>query len=348
MSRFESLLAELVNIESLTGEEEKVALFLADTLRADGYTVELIPIAPSSRRVNIYAYIGSTRSTKCLLTTHIDTVPPFIPFSGPDEHGIVHGRGTCDAKGAVVAQILAVKELVESGAVQEGDVAMMYVVGEEVDGVGMKAASKMGLHWDSIVFGEPTEGKLALGHKGILLFELSASGVACHSGYPHLGKSANHILIPVLSDFLKMSLPVDDLLGPSTVNIGTVHGGEAPNILAPSSTATISIRVSTAFDKLKASSLAILAQHPEINFKLLAEYGPPRLHSDVPGFQTINVGFGTDIPFLTGHNAPEIKKMLYGPGSIFVAHTSTEHVAMAELVKCKDGYKTLVLYCLGC
>ena len=119
------------------------------------------------------------------------------------------------------------------------------------------------------------------------------------------------------------------------------------NILSPSASATVSIRVSTAFEALKASALDAISRYPDINYRLLAEYGPPRLQSAVPGFDTIDVGFGTDIPFLTGHDAPEIKKILYGPGSIFVAHTNNEHVSLEALEKCKDGYKALSLYCLG-
>lgn len=169
-----SLLAELVNIESLTGNEGAVAKYLATYLKGLGFTVELIPIHPSSERTNVYAYIGSKRSTRCLLTTHIDTVPPFIPFSGPDEAGKMSGRGTCDAKGPAVAQMLAAKGLMDEGRIKEGDLGLLFVVGEEVDGVGMKAASEMGLKWENIVFGEPTEGKLALGHK-----------VACYSPRLH-------------------------------------------------------------------------------------------------------------------------------------------------------------------
>ncbi|KAF5364899.1 hypothetical protein D9758_008120 [Tetrapyrgos nigripes] len=192
----------------------------------------------------------------------------------------------------------------------------------------MKAASRMGLRWKYIIFGEPTEAKLALGHKGILLLQLSATGKPCHSGYPYLGSSANHDLIPVLNKFLQLELPVDTKLGPSTVNVGTMHGGEAPNILSPSATATISIRVSTSFEEVKSSAVSILSQHFSISYKILAEYLPQKLHSDVPGFETINIGYGTDIPFLEGHDTDDVKKFLYGPGSIFVAHTNEEHVSV--------------------
>ncbi|THU99017.1 Zn-dependent exopeptidase [Dendrothele bispora CBS 962.96] len=337
-----SLLSDLVNIPSLTGDEGKIADFLTSFLKNEGFTVELWPIHPGSERRNIYAYFGSTRTNKFLFTTHIDTVPPFIPFSGPDANQNVFGRGTCDAKGAAVVQIQAAKELFAESVVKEGDLALLLVVGEEIDGVGMKNASKMGLKWENIVFGEPTEGKLALGHKGILLLELSTTGKACHSGYPHLGSSANHALIPILKQFLDLELPTDSKLGPSTINIGTMHGGEAPNILSPSASATISIRVSTSFETIKTSALRILSEHPSVSYKILAEYPPPRLYSDVPGFETINVGFGTDIPFLEGHDVDNVKRFLYGPGSIFVAHTSEEFVSLGELEACKNGYKKLV------
>ncbi|KAK7457099.1 hypothetical protein VKT23_010401 [Stygiomarasmius scandens] len=337
-----SLLSDLVNIPSLTGEEGKVANHLASFLKNEGFTVELLPIYPGSERQNVYAYIGTTRNTKFLFTTHIDTVPPFIPFSGPDAEGKVFGRGTCDAKGSVVVQIQAAKELFQEGLLREGDLALLFVVGEEIDGAGMKAASRMGLKWKNIVFGEPTEGKLALGHKGILLLELSTTGKACHSGYPHLGLSANHLLIPVLNKLLDLELPVDPKLGPSTLNIGTIRGGEAPNILSASASATVSIRISTSFENVKASVSEILSGCPSVSYKILAEYPPPRLHSDVPGFETINVGYGTDIPFLEVHDADDVKRFLYGPGSIFVAHTSNESVLLKELDACKDGYKKLV------
>ncbi|TRM56991.1 hypothetical protein BD626DRAFT_635196 [Schizophyllum amplum] len=341
------LLHDLVNIESLTGNEGRVAAHLADVLRARGFTVELLPIAPESPRANVYAYLGDKRPARCLLTTHIDTVPPFIPFSGPDAEGKVYGRGTCDAKGAAVAMISAAERLVAAEQVKAGDLALLFVVGEEVDGAGMKAASELGLRWENIVFGEPTESRLALGHKGILLLRLQAKGHACHSGYPHLGHSANHTMVIMLSDILKLEFPTDPLLGPSSVNLGTISGGEAPNILSPSATATVSIRVSCEFDAVKRATLGLVAQHPEVSYEIVAEYPPPNIQSAVPGFDTINVGFGTDIPFLKYHDGPGVRKYLYGPGSIFLAHTSNEHVALADLETCAKGYMQLVLHCMS-
>ncbi|KAI5831397.1 Zn-dependent exopeptidase [Schizophyllum commune Tattone D] len=343
----ESLLRDLVDIESLTGDEGRVGEHLAGVLRAKGFTVELLPIATGSPRANVYAYLGDVRETRCLLTTHIDTVPPFIPFSGPDAEGKVYGRGTCDAKGAAVAMIEAAERLIAAKEVKPGDLALLFVVGEEVDGVGMKAASEIGLRWESIAFGEPTDSKLALGHKGILLLRLQAQGHACHSGYPHLGHSANHTLVTLLADILKLEFPRDPLLGPSSVNVGTISGGEAPNILSPSASATVSIRVACEFDTVKRETLALIGRHPEVSYEIVAEYPPPNIQSSVPGFDTINVGFGTDIPFLKYHDGPEVRKYLYGPGSIFLAHTANEHVALADLEACADGYRRLILHCLS-
>ena len=170
------LLESLINIDSTSEREHEIGVFLERTLRGLGYTAERIAIAPGSERHNVYAYLGPRREARVLLTAHMDTVPPQIPFSV--EGDMIRGRGACDDLGPLVAQLYAVEELRAEGRVRDGDVSFLFVVGEEKGGPGMIAANDMGLTWEAGIFAEPTEGKLGKGHKGNLVFELVAHGKA--------------------------------------------------------------------------------------------------------------------------------------------------------------------------
>jgi acetylornithine deacetylase len=179
------LLKSLMSIPSTSNHEEEIGLFLARTIRSLGYTVDYIPIAPGSMRHNIYAYLGSTRSTRVLLTAHMDTVPPHIPLCIDGD--IIRGRGACDDLGPLAAQIVAAEELRREGKIVEGDVGLLFVVGEENGGHGMLAANDMDVSWGAGIFAEPTESKLAKGHKGQVAFTLVATGKAWYvSGFPLL------------------------------------------------------------------------------------------------------------------------------------------------------------------
>jgi acetylornithine deacetylase len=228
----EALLAlhkALIEHESITSNEDGVAQFLVRYFESKNFTVETQDVAPypdsTKPRQNILAYVGKTRKTRTLVSSHIDTVPPFWKYERIGDE--IWGRGSVDAKGSVATQIIAVEELLAAGRLQEGEVALLYVVGEEVGGDGMKTANDLKLTWETVIFGEPTELKLASGHKGIISVDIKAKGRAGHSGYPELGKSANAMLIPALYALQQMQLPYSEKYGNTTLNIGRIEGGVA-------------------------------------------------------------------------------------------------------------------------
>ncbi|KAL4967842.1 M20 family metallopeptidase [Aspergillus stella-maris] len=333
------LLTKLMSIPSTSDEEQEIATFLATYLKSLGYTTELIPIAPNSNRCNVYAYIGKSRRTRVLLTSHMDTVPPHIPMTM--KNGIIYGRGACDDKGPLAAQIIALEELRSENAVKEGDASLLFVVGEEKGGPGMIAANEMGLSWEAGIFGEPTEGKLATGHKGHFVFEVFARGVPSHSGYPEKGKSATGALVRVLAELQEMAegLPVSELLGRSTFHAGQIQGGVAYNVLAAEASALCGIRVATGSEEIEKRVEEVVSRHPDVQFKKSFAYSETLLDFDVDGLETMPVAFGTDIPRLKGDH----KKYLYGPGSILDAHGENEQVSISDLIVCVAVYKELVL-----
>ncbi|KAJ3953215.1 hypothetical protein N0V92_010326 [Colletotrichum tropicale] len=286
-------------------------------LQSLGYTVERIPIAPGSNRHNVYAYLGSERTTRVLLTAHMDTVPPHIPLTIDGD--IIRGRGSSDDLGPLAAQILAAEELRKEGKVlEEGDIGLLFVVGEENGGHGMIAANDMGVTWESGIFAEPTESKLAKGHKGQVAFELIANGVACW--------------------------PESELLGPSTFNIGTLEGGEKHNIVAPSAKALCEVRMVCDLPGIKIKVADIVSRHPDIELKWVFEYPEALLDWEIDGFEAAPVAFGTDVPRLRAEFCKN--RVLYGPGSILVAHGPDEYIRVPELISSIDGYKKLVLHFL--
>lgn len=330
----------LVEIESITTHELAVAKLLAGYLKHAGLTVELQEVA--SNQFNVFAYLGTKRDTTVLLTSHIDTVPPYIPYSvnGSD----IYGRGTCDAKGLVATQVIAFLDLVHRNEVKEGDVSLLYVVGEETKGRGMKAASaKLGASWDVAIFGEPTENKLGVGHKGFLAFDVEVFGKASHSGYPELGLSATEILVPILYKLQNLQLPRLDLLGPSTLNVGLIEAGVALNVVPAHAKASVAIRVAADFDEVVRQVKEVVEVE---HVAPIDPYGthPQHLNFEVDGFDTIVLAYNTDVPNLT---LPLKKKFLYGPGSIHVAHGDDEHVANDDLLAAVDGYKRLVHHALA-
>jgi acetylornithine deacetylase len=330
---------DLVEIESISANEHSVGQFLKGYLESKNFTVELSNVGKG--RDNVYAYVGKKRETKVLLTSHIDTVPPYIPYSV--KGGKIYGRGTVDAKSCVAAMTIAVEELLSEGKVQEGDASLLFVVDEEVHGTGMKFANeKLGYkEWDSVIFGEPTEMKLGVGHKGILMVTLTAHGKAAHSGYPELGVSATETLIAALSELLNSTFPKSDLLGPTTVNIGKISGGVAANVLPAEASATIAVRVAS---DLKETNRIVYSLAKKYGLETSEYYGvePQYLDYQVDGFESIILAYSTDIPNLKG----SFKRYLYGPGSIHVAHGADEHVPITELEDSVRGYKALLLHSL--
>ncbi|KPM46537.1 hypothetical protein AK830_g69 [Neonectria ditissima] len=331
------LLQQLMAIPSTSEEEHEIGVFLAQYLKSLKYSVDLIPIATNSDRCNVYAYLGNNRKARTLLTSHMDTVPPHIPFSMKGD--IIFGRGACDDKGPLAAQITALEELRAEGAVGDEDVSLLFVVGEEKGGPGMLAANDMNLSWEGVIFGEPTEGKLATGHKGHYVFELVATGKACHSGYPEQGKSATAMLVSLLDELEALELPRSELLGPTTFHCGKISGGVAYNVLAAEASALCGIRVAADLETIENKVSEVVGKYPDITLKKSFAYSETLLDHEIKGLDSMPVSFGTDVPRLNGVH----KKYLYGPGSILDAHGENEQVAISDLLECVVVYKRLVM-----
>ncbi|KAK8038212.1 peptidase M20 domain-containing protein [Apiospora phragmitis] len=315
-----TLLKQLMEIPSISEEEEEIGFFLEKYLKDRGYMVELIPIAPGSTRRNVYAYMGNNRKSRTMLTSHMDTVPPHIPLSIKGD--IIYCRGACDDKGSLAAQIVALEELRAENAVKDGDVSLLFVVGEGKGGPGMLAANDMGLTWEAVIFGEPTEGTMATGHKGHYVFELFASGISCHSGYPHGGTSATEKLISVLAELKSLDLPTSEILGPTTYHCGKLEGGGAYNVIAKDAYALCGIRVAANLEEIEKKVNDVVSKYPEVELKKSFAYPETMLDYEFEGENSILCGsprialtnglchslgiphkpvsFGTDIQRLTG------------------------------------------------
>ena len=351
----------LVSIPSTSGQEHAVARFLKRYLQSLKLEIELQSVAPLSttstssspkkhkehekQRFNVLAHPPGSRQTPLLLTSHIDTVPPHIPYSlhSNDE---IWGRGTVDAKACVATQLHAYLQLVHSRAIEPEDASFLFVVGEEIGGDGMLAANDLGLHWETVIFGEPTELKLASGHKGVLNFDLKAEGSGVqHSGYPELGESAIDMLLPALMKLKTVELPKSEKYGNTTVNIGRIVAGVASNVMAKHAEASIGIRIAGGdpqdVQKVVLDTVKGVDKRIEVKWRG-ATYGPIDIDHDVPGFEETTVNYGTDIPNLKGDH----KRYLYGPGSILVAHSDHEHLRVQDLYNAVEGYKKLILHAL--
>lgn len=330
----------LVTIPSVSYNEIAVAKYLGAYLKALNLTVEYQKVG--KKRYNVYAYAGKTRNNTVLLTSHIDTVPPYIPYRR--EGTRIYGRGSTDAKASVALQVHAYAQMAAAGRLQEGDVALLYVVGEEVDGQGMEvASSSLGASWDSAIFGEPTELKLGVGHKGAYVVNVYVNGTAAHSGYPELGVSATEALIPLLAQMLEAPLPTSDLLGNSTLNIGRIDAGVAANVIPAYAEALCFVRVAADLEAVHKTFTEILDGHDHVTYDVTNKVEPQYLDYDVPGFQSIVLAYATDIPHM---HLDLQKRYLYGPGTIFVAHGANEYVEISSLYAAVEGYKKLIEYCL--
>lgn len=335
------LLKELMQIPSCSNEEQAIGIYLEQHLANLGYTVERIPISPNSSRCNVYAYLGSSRQTRICLTAHMDTVPPHIPLRETSD--IIYGRGSCDDKGPLAAQVTALEELRAEGLVEPGDVSLLFVVGEEKGGAGMFAANEMNLSWESVVFAEPTDNRLAVGHKGHFVFDLVSEGIPSHSGYPDRGKSAISAMTAVLAELEQVQFPSSDIIGSSTFHCGEISGGVGYNILAPKCSAVCSIRVAKDLPKIEQLVEETISRHKNVHLNKRFSYPEVYLDHDIPGMDTISVSFGTDAPRLDGKH----KKYLYGPGTILVAHGEKEQIEIKELVESVQVYKNIVKFCLN-
>ncbi|KAH8897991.1 Zn-dependent exopeptidase [Thozetella sp. PMI_491] len=325
----------LVEQSSITGTEWDATEFLREYLQDKGFTVYAQYLEEGQQ--NILAYLGSTRETRILVTSHIDTVPPFLPYERRGDE--LWGRGSVDAKGSVAAQIIAVEELIAAGSIGEGDVALLFVIGEEGSVRGMADVNDLGLSWEAVVFGEPTELKLARGHKGGLGLRLTAHGKAGHSGYPELGKNAIDILVQGLAALQRVELPWSHQFGNTTLNIGLVQGGVASNVIPETASAAGGIRVAAGtVEELQDLITTALAGIEDLEIGFTYGRGPVPIDYDIDGFETYIANYGTDIPWLLGNH----KRYLYGPGSILVAHSDHEHLTVSDLETAVEGYKTIV------
>ena len=324
------LTVRLMEIDSTSGREGEAMDWLERYLVGRDWNVRRIPVTPG--RDDILATSGD--SPRVTLSTHIDTVPPYIPPRL--EGGRLMGRGACDAKGLAASMICAAERLRERGT----PVALLFVVGEEVTHDGAEAANKIPTTSTVLINGEPTESKLAVGTKGAMRFTLRTKGQAAHSAYPHLGRSAISDLVSILAEIPTLRLPTDPQLGDTTINIGKVAGGVADNVMAPSAEAHLMARLVTPPETLVEALRTWIGQRAELEIGITVKLA--RLGT-LPGFESCVAAYATDIPKLTNWGTP----YLFGPGSIHVAHRDDEHVDVAELRAAVDSYVAIATGALG-
>lgn len=318
------LLTQLVNTPSITGDEATVAVLIETYCRARGDDV--IRQYVSDSRWNLW--VNWTKDTHVAYCTHLDTVPPHFPARIED--GYLFGRGACDTKGIIVAMLCAGNLLINEGK----RCSYLFVVGEETDSTGAKHAAASGRNARYIIVGEPTDNTFVAAHKGVFSYELTVEGTAAHSAYPELGNSALHQLLDVIQDLRTASWGYDVVLGDSTINVGILHGGVAPNVLAPRATARVVHRLVDSLEIRKQQVLEIVAGRAEI---AIGAQNEPQ-HMYVPsGYQSKGVSFGTDVPYLRSIATP----ILFGPGSIHDAHTDSEKIRLSDIDTAIMLYKEL-------
>ncbi|MEO7028710.1 MAG: M20/M25/M40 family metallo-hydrolase [Acidobacteriaceae bacterium] len=332
------LTRQLVDIESTSYHEAPVGEFLAEFLAGQGYAVERQP-APqpdpaktlgggSGPRFNVYACAPGV-TPDVVFSTHMDTVPPFLGPCREDDQ-FLYGRGTCDAKGIIAAQIAAAEKLRVEGA----RVGLLFVVGEERDSAGAKVANQNPKGSRFLINGEPTDNRLALASKGCLRVELRAHGKMAHSAYPELGESAIDKLLGALHDVQALKLPSVPGIGDSTMNVGLIQGGRAPNVIADTAEAPVLIRRVGPAEDTRAAVVEAVAGRAEVEFSLELPFVRMR---EIVGLPTMVAKFTTDIPALSNWGEP----FLLGPGSIHVAHTPDERIRKSELLECVELYVRL-------
>ena len=333
------LTRQLCEIESTTYYEGAVGGFLADFLARRGWAVEKTQVAQPNEnagggpRWNVYA--GAAGETPDLVfSTHMDTVPPYIPFSEDAE--FLYGRGVCDAKGILAAQVAAAEALRAAGF----RVGLLFVSGEERDSAGAKAANQAPKGSRFLIDGEPTDNRLAVASKGALRAAFKSTGKMAHSAYPELGESAVHKLVQVLAKVLALPLPVVEGIGSSTLNIGQIQGGYAPNVIADKAEAQVLVRTVTDSAPVRAQLIEVAGDLAEVEFTLDSPF--IRLRA-VEGLPTMVVKFSTDIPYLSNWGEP----LLLGPGSIHVAHMPQEKLAKKELLEAVELYIKVAKQLLG-
>jgi acetylornithine deacetylase len=331
-----TLTRQLVDIESITGNEAAVGNYLYGELCRLGYHTRKMPV--ERNRFNLYATVEAGDLSEAVFppvvfSTHMDTVPPFITSS--EDAARIYGRGSCDAKGIIAAQIAAVERLRQ----EKIYVGLLFVVGEERDSLGAKAANTFAVGQRSaprryLVNGEPTENRIALASKGTLRVEVAARGKMAHSAYPELGESAIDKLLAALTRLRAMPLPSDPEVGACTLNIGLIEGGRAPNVIPDYAHADLSYRLIGPSEDLRRRIVTTAGDQVEVTFPLEIPF--LRLRA-VEGLPTMIAAYTTDIPFLANWG----EALLVGPGSIHVAHTEGEYIEKRQLAEAIDLYCTI-------
>lgn len=315
----------LIDIDSTTGREHEAGEWLAQFLHGLGYHVERQPLADG--RFNIYAHLDQL--PRLVFSTHFDCVPPFV--ASREERGLLFGRGACDAKGILVAEVAAAERLRAAGATA---IALLFVAGEERGSDGARAANERapaGVRY--LINGEPTDNRLGAATRGVLRVRLHADGRAAHSAYPELGVSAIDKLLDALMVIRGVPLPEDPQLGQTHYTVGLIEGGVAPNVVAPRASAELLFRLVGDAAPVRA---ALTVVEGLVSIEDVLDVPAMRLHT-VPGFETAVFPYTTDVPLLGRWGTP----LLLGPGSIHVAHTDEEHVAVDELRAAVELYETL-------
>jgi acetylornithine deacetylase len=323
-----ALTRQLIDIESISGNEAEVGKVVYHELSRLGYQTRKMPV--EGDRFNVYATSPEEPRPAVVFSTHMDTVPPFIPSS--EDSTRIFGRGSCDAKGIIAAQIAASERLRKEGIY----VGLLFVVGEERDSLGARVANEYVANQPVrsckyLVNGEPTENRIALASKGTLRAEVTASGKMAHSAYPELGESAIDKLIEALTRLRAMPLPSDPEIGPCTLNIGLIEGGRAPNVIPDYAHADLLYRLVGPSQELRRQILETAGDRVKVEFPLELPFLRFRT---IEGLPTMIAAFTTDIPKLTNWGEP----LLLGPGSIHVAHTDGEFIEKKQLVDAIELY----------
>jgi acetylornithine deacetylase len=318
-----SLTRQLVDIESISGNEAEIGNFLHAELSRLGYAAQRM--VAEGDRCNVFATLPNASTPTVVFSTHMDTVPPF--FASSEDATRVYGRGSCDAKGIIASQIIAAERL----RAEKTAVGLLFLVGEERDSLGAKVANHQSPGSKFLINGEPTENRIAVASKGALRVELTATGRMAHSAYPELGESAIDKLLEALTRLLAMKLPTDDEVGPCTLNIGTIEGGRAPNVIPDKARAQLLYRLIGPSEKLRAEIAGAVDGLANADVTLEIPFTQLRTLNGMP---TMIAAYTTDIPSLTNWGQP----LLVGPGSIHVAHTEGEYVEKKQLTDAVDLY----------
>ena len=318
-----ALTRQLVDIESITGNEGPVGDFLCGVLLRRGFQAEKIPV--EGARCNVFATSPGASRPAVVFSTHMDTVPPFIPSA--EDASSVYGRGSCDAKGIIAVQVTAAERLQQEGI----HTGLLFLVGEERDSLGAKAANQRPVGSKFLINGEPTENRVAVASKGALRVEVNTKGRMAHSAYPELGESAIDKLLGALQRLRAMQLPSENGIGPCTLNIGVIEGGRAPNVIPDQARAQLLYRLVGPSDHLKREIVETVGDLAQVEFVLEIPF--VRLRT-LDGLPTMVAAFTTDIPALGNWGQP----LLLGPGSIQVAHTDRECVEKKQLQEAVELY----------